>query len=93
MLNRSTENNLPVKSSLVIGDLNLSKHSRRMNKLKVGMNSRDVNSWPNKPYIPVLLGLAIDQLWLSKPRLPLKPPPVLKHALVRTSRVLITIKR
>jgi len=64
-LDTLSEEKASVKKSLVIGDLNLSKHSKRMNILKEGMHSRSVNSWPNKPYIPMLFGLAIDQLWLS----------------------------
>jgi len=63
--NISSEKNTLEKSSLVIGDLNLSKHSNRINNLKQDMNTRFVNSWPNKPYIPMLFGLAIDQLWVS----------------------------
>ncbi|MCP4988442.1 MAG: endonuclease/exonuclease/phosphatase family protein [Colwellia sp.] len=55
-----------LKSSLVIGDLNLSKHSNRIKHLKGEMKSKFVNSWPQKPFIPMLLGLAIDQLWVSK---------------------------
>ena len=55
------------KYSLVIGDLNLSKHSNRINNLKQGMNSVLVNSWPNKRYILPFFALAIDHLWVSKP--------------------------
>jgi len=56
-----------VKSSLVIGDFNLSKHSNRINVLRLGMNTEFINSWPKKNYISPFLGLAIDQLWVSKP--------------------------
>jgi len=66
-----SDDNVPVsdalaKNSLVIGDLNLSKHSDRIHYLKNDMKTRFVNSWPNKPYIPMLFGIAIDQLWISK---------------------------
>ncbi|ALO34407.1 hypothetical protein CMT41_06500 [Colwellia sp. MT41] len=57
----------PLTKSLVIGDLNLSKHSRRMDKLMVGMKSEFVNSWPNIPYSLPVFGLAIDHFWLSAP--------------------------
>jgi len=60
-------NNLSERSSLVVGDLNLSKHSNRLNSLRQGMNTKFVNSWPNKPYIFSFWGLAIDHLWVSKP--------------------------
>jgi len=73
---KSADTNLPkeqlrkaeglVTMSLVIGDLNLSKHSSRIKPLKASMKSKPVNSWPNKPYIPTLFGLAIDQLWISE---------------------------
>jgi endonuclease/exonuclease/phosphatase (EEP) superfamily protein YafD len=59
--------NPAINKSLVIGDINLSKHSKRMNVLKGSMNSYSVNSWPQKNYIPRFLGLAIDQLWVSRP--------------------------
>jgi hypothetical protein len=62
---KSSVKDVSAKQALVIGDLNLSKHSLRMNVLKEGMNNRSVNSWPNKPYIPKLFGLAIDQLWVT----------------------------
>ncbi|MCJ8293649.1 MAG: hypothetical protein MJK15_04510 [Colwellia sp.] len=55
------------KYSLVIGDLNLSTHSNRINNLKQGMNTEFVNSWPNKRYILSFFALAIDHLWVSKP--------------------------
>jgi len=55
-----------VKNSLVIGDLNLSKHSNRIKLLTQGMNTIFVNSWPNKRYISTYLGLAIDHFWVSK---------------------------
>jgi len=64
-INKSADKKASVTKSLVIGDVNLSKHSKRMNRLKEGMISYSVNSWPNKPYIPMLFGLAIDQLWIS----------------------------
>lgn len=55
-----------VKSSLVIGDLNLSKHSARIKLLTQGMNTAFVNTWPNKRYIFTFFGLAIDHFWVSK---------------------------
>lgn len=55
------------KNSIVIGDLNLSKHSNRMNSLKDGMSTNFVNTWPNKHYVASFFGLAIDQFWVSKP--------------------------
>ncbi len=61
-LNHPAEN-----TSLVIGDLNLSKHSSRINILKQGMNTKFINSWPNTHYTTSLFGLAIDHLWVSNP--------------------------
>ena len=55
------------KHSLVIGDLNLSTHSNRINTLRQGMNTKFVNSWPNKRYISPFFALALDHLWVSKP--------------------------
>lgn len=63
----SSTNPLSGNSSLVIGDLNLSKHSSRINLLKHGMNTTFVNSWPNKRYVLPFWGLAIDHFWISKP--------------------------
>ncbi|PKG80845.1 hypothetical protein CXF85_22330 [Colwellia sp. 75C3] len=56
-----------VKKSLVIGDLNLSKHSGRINILRDDMNTKFVNSWPNKGYVLPFMGFAIDHFWVSKP--------------------------
>ena len=56
-----------INSSLVIGDLNLSKHSSRIQLLIQGMNTEFVNSWPKKGYVYPLFGLAIDHFWVSKP--------------------------
>lgn len=55
-----------VKSSLVIGDLNLSKHSNRLKLFTKGMNTVFVNTWPNKRYFFTFFGLAIDHFWVSK---------------------------
>lgn len=55
------------KNALVIGDLNISKHSNRLKLLMQGMNTIFVNSWPNKRYISPLFGFAIDHFWVSKP--------------------------
>jgi len=51
--------------SIVIGDLNLSQHSIRLEDLMKGMDTSFVNSWPNKDYLPIFLGLSIDHFWLS----------------------------
>ena len=56
-----------LKNSLVIGDLNISKHSSRIKLLNQGMNTQFINSWPKKPYVFAFLGLVIDHLWVSKP--------------------------
>jgi hypothetical protein len=53
-------------NTLVVGDLNISKHSKRVEHLKEGMKNHSVNSWPNKAYFPIGFGVAIDQLWLAK---------------------------
>ena len=66
-LQHSSMKNSPVNHSLVIGDLNLSKHSSRIKLLKQNMNTAFVNSWPNKRYVFPFLGLAIDHFWVSKP--------------------------
>ncbi len=63
----SFENSSLVRQSLIIGDLNLSKHSNRIHNLKQGMNTEFVNSWPHKPYIASAFGLAIDHFLVSKP--------------------------
>jgi len=63
----SQVNNLLMNPSLVIGDLNISKHSSRINLLKQGMNTEFVNSWPNQRYLASFLGVAIDHFWVSKP--------------------------
>ncbi len=60
-LNRSSKN-----VTMIIGDLNISKHSNRINVLAKGMNTFYVNSWPNKAYIFPFSALAIDHFWLSK---------------------------
>jgi endonuclease/exonuclease/phosphatase (EEP) superfamily protein YafD len=60
-------NNSPVKNSLVIGDLNISRHSSRIKLLKQTMNTAFVNSWPKNSYTLPFMGLAIDHLWVSKP--------------------------
>jgi len=65
---RSSIKDITLKNnSLVIGDLNLSKHSARIELLRAGMNTRFVNSWPNKRYALPFMGLAIDHLWISNP--------------------------
>lgn len=64
---KASLNDSLANSALVIGDLNLSKHSSRLRVLKQGMNTDFVNSWPNKRYISSLLGLAIDHFWVSEP--------------------------
>jgi hypothetical protein len=51
---------------MIIGDLNISKHSKRVSVFTKDMNTLFVNSWPNKPYFPAFFALAIDHLWLSK---------------------------
>ena len=53
-------------TSIVIGDLNISKHSKRMSSLTKQLNSTFVNSWPHKRYFWAPLGLAIDHFWVSK---------------------------
>jgi hypothetical protein len=63
----SQVNKLLMDRSLVIGDLNISKHSSRINLLKQGMNTEFVNSWPNQRYVASFLGVAIDHFWASKP--------------------------
>jgi len=63
----SQVNNLLMNRSLVIGDLNISKHSNRINLLKQGMNTEFVNSWPNQRYVTSFLGVAIDHFFVSKP--------------------------
>jgi hypothetical protein len=60
-------NDLLINRSLVIGDLNISRHSKRINLLKQGMNTKFVNSWPKQRYFPSFLGVAIDHFWVSKP--------------------------
>ncbi len=50
---------------IIIGDLNISKHSKRASVFTKDMNTFFVNSWPNKPYFPAFFALAIDHLWLS----------------------------
>jgi endonuclease/exonuclease/phosphatase (EEP) superfamily protein YafD len=62
----SQVNNLLMNPSLVIGDLNISKHSNRINLLKQGMNTEFVNSWPKHRYVASFLGVAIDHFWVSK---------------------------
>lgn len=66
-MNNSSVNSSLIKSSLVIGDLNLSKHSKRIKLLMQGMNTEFVNTWPNKRYVLPFFGLAIDHFWVSKP--------------------------
>lgn len=56
-----------VKYALVIGDLNISKHSKRIKILRQGMNTTFINSWPQKSYVLPFFGLAIDHFWVSKP--------------------------
>jgi len=63
----SQVNNLLMAPSLVIGDLNISKHSSRITLLKQGMNTEFVNSWPNQRYVASFLSVAIDHFWVSKP--------------------------
>jgi len=63
----SQVNNLLIDRSLVIGDLNISKHSNRINLLKQGMNTEFVNSWPKQRYVASFLAVAIDHFWVSKP--------------------------
>jgi hypothetical protein len=55
-----------VSKSIVIGDLNLSKHSGRIHILKQKMNTTFVNSWPKNGYVLPIIGLAIDHFWISK---------------------------
>ena len=55
------------KKVLVIGDINLSKHSNRIRLLKQDMHTKFVNSWPNKRYILPAFALAIDHFWVTKP--------------------------
>lgn len=53
------------EEAIVIGDLNLSKHSARMKIFPSTMSSSFVNSWPSNIPFAVLGGLAIDHFWLS----------------------------
>jgi hypothetical protein len=65
---RSSIKDITLKdNSLVIGDLNLSKHSARIELLRAGMNTRFVNSWPKQRYALPFMGLAIDHFLVSKP--------------------------
>jgi hypothetical protein len=66
-LNTSPVKSSSIKNLLVIGDLNLSKHSSRIKMLMQGMNTEFVNSWPKNRYMLPFLGLAIDHFWVSKP--------------------------
>lgn len=53
--------------SLVIGDLNLSQHSKRIVQLTKGMETNFIASWPQHPWLLADMGIAIDHLWVSKP--------------------------
>jgi endonuclease/exonuclease/phosphatase (EEP) superfamily protein YafD len=55
-----------MKSSIVIGDLNISKNSSRIKLLTQGMNTEFVNSWPKIGYVLPYFGLAIDHFFVSK---------------------------
>jgi len=52
---------------LIIGDLNISNHSTRLKQITTNLISKHINSWPNHPLIPQILGYSIDQVWLSQP--------------------------
>ena len=65
-LNYAKQEALPVRETIVLGDLNLSKHSSRLTRLFTDMDTRPVNSWPNFVFIPNFLALAIDHVWVSK---------------------------
>ena len=67
LIGRSSMKNLLLKESIVIGDLNLSKHSGRISVLRQNMNTEFVNSWPNNRYALPFMGLAIDHFWVSNP--------------------------
>lgn len=59
--------NKPSKNTkMLIGDLNISKHSNRINDIVQSMHTVNVNSWPKNRYIFPFTALAIDHLWLSK---------------------------
>jgi len=62
MIHQSKEDKI-----LVIGDLNISNHSARLESIMKNLTSRHLNSWPNHSLIPQLFGYSLDQLWLSKP--------------------------
>lgn len=52
-------------NAVVIGDLNISAHSARLESLTHNMSIVPVNSWPKIEFLPAFIGVAIDQLWLS----------------------------
>lgn len=56
----------PEQQAVVIGDLNISKHSPRVNTLFKNMKTLHVNSWPKSQFIPAEIGFAIDHLWVTK---------------------------
>lgn len=65
-LNYAKQEALLVRGTIVIGDLNLSKHSDRLTSIFTNMDTRAVNSWPNFVFIPSFLALAIDHVWVSE---------------------------
>jgi len=65
-LNYAKQEAQPERGAIIIGDLNLSKHSSRLTGIFTDMDTRPVNSWPNFIFIPSFLALAIDHVWVSK---------------------------
>lgn len=54
------------KKTIVMGDLNLPRHSERIDDIKNLMHTKHINSWPNHTYLSTWFGLAIDHFWISK---------------------------